>query len=51
MAAVADNQLYRFMQHNERRVAAGKTSELILDTGGTMKYQPVSDIYAGSTSF
>jgi len=33
MAAVADNQLYSFMQGNERRVAAGKKPDLLLDTG------------------
>ena len=34
MAAVADNQLYQFTQGNERRVAAGKRPELLLNTGG-----------------
>ena len=38
MAAVADNQLHRFMQGNERRVAAGKRPELLLNTGGIMKH-------------
>ena len=38
MAAVADNQLYRFMQGNERRVAAGKTPKLLLNTGGIAQH-------------
>ena len=38
MAAVADNQLHRFMQGNERRNAAGKAPELLLDTGGATQH-------------
>ena len=33
MAAVADNQLFRFVKENERRLAAGKKPVLLLDTG------------------
>ena len=33
MAAVADNQLFHFTEGNQRRVAAGKKPELLLDTG------------------
>ena len=33
MAAIADNQLFRFMEGNERRLAVGKKPVLLLDTG------------------
>ena len=44
MAAVADNQLFKFMEGNERRLAAGKKPELLLDTGGNSK-QPFGNVH------
>ncbi len=45
MAAVADNQLFRFMEGNERRLAAGKKPELLLDTGWDSS-QPTTNVSA-----
>lgn len=43
MAAIADNQLFRFMEGNERRLAAGKKPALLLDTGErVVSRQPTS---------
>lgn len=36
MAALADNQLHRFMEGNELRAAASKKPELLLQTGGPL---------------
>ena len=46
MAAIADNQLFSFMEGNKRRLAAGKKPDLLLDTGE--KVTAVNSILAGS---